>query len=82
MEYIKYCREVNNALKFLCTQNELKRLLYRQKMAQSLSTLPYPVQFKGMSDDHGKLEMAYTNILPDGTPQQQHIVRDLSFTTE
>ena len=53
-----------------------------KKFDQVLSTLPYPVQFKGMSDDHGKLEMAYTNILPDGTPQQQHIVRELSFTTE
>lgn len=39
MEYIRYCREVNNALKFLCTQNELKRLLYRQKLSQSRDEL-------------------------------------------
>ncbi|MBO5564884.1 MAG: Stk1 family PASTA domain-containing Ser/Thr kinase [Lachnospiraceae bacterium] len=53
-----------------------------KKFDQVLSTLPYPVQFKGMSDDHGRLEMAYTNILPDGTAQQQHIVRELTFTAE
>lgn len=39
MDYIRYCREVNNALKFLCTQNELKRLVYRQKLAQSRDDL-------------------------------------------
>ena len=39
MDYIRYCREVNNALKFLCTQNELKRLLYRQKLSQSRDEL-------------------------------------------
>lgn len=39
MHYIRYCREVNNALKFLCTQNELKRLLYRQKLSESRDEL-------------------------------------------
>ena len=39
MDYIRFCREVNNALKFLCTQNELKRLLYREKLAQSRDDL-------------------------------------------
>ncbi|MBR4627306.1 MAG: substrate-binding domain-containing protein [Ruminococcus sp.] len=39
MDYIRYCREVNNALKFLSTQNELKRLLYRQKLSQSRDEL-------------------------------------------
>lgn len=39
MHYIRYCREVNNALKFLCTQNELKRLLYRHKLSESRDEL-------------------------------------------
>ncbi|MBR4628007.1 MAG: substrate-binding domain-containing protein [Ruminococcus sp.] len=39
LEFIRYCREVNNALKFLCTQNELKRLLYRRKLVQSRDEL-------------------------------------------
>ena len=39
MDYIRYCREVNNALKFLCTQNELKRLLNREKIARSRDDL-------------------------------------------
>lgn len=33
MEYIKYCREVNNALKYLSTKNELKRLIHRQTVS-------------------------------------------------
>ncbi|SDA26667.1 DNA-binding transcriptional regulator, LacI/PurR family [Ruminococcus sp. YE71] len=39
MEYIKYCREVNNALKYLSTKNELKRLLYRQSVSLSRDEL-------------------------------------------
>ncbi len=39
MEYIKYCREVNNALKYLSTKNELKRLLYRQAVSMSRDEL-------------------------------------------
>ncbi|MCR4644658.1 MAG: substrate-binding domain-containing protein [Oscillospiraceae bacterium] len=39
IHYIRFCREVNNALKFLCTQNVLKRLLYREKIARSRDDL-------------------------------------------
>ena len=39
IHYIRFCREVNNALKFLCTQNELKRLLYRGKIASARDDL-------------------------------------------
>ena len=39
MEYIKYCREVNNALKYLSTKNELKRLQHRQSVSLSRDQL-------------------------------------------
>lgn len=38
-DYIRYCREINNGLEFLCTQNELKRSFYRRHLAQSRDAL-------------------------------------------
>ena len=49
---------------------------------QVLQSLPYPVQFKSLNDTTGRMEMAYTNILADGTAQQKQIVRNLEFTPE
>ncbi|MGN1100809.1 MAG: substrate-binding domain-containing protein [Huintestinicola sp.] len=39
INYVRFCREVNNGLEFLCTQNELKRLVYRKNIAQSRDNL-------------------------------------------
>ncbi|MDO4864384.1 MAG: substrate-binding domain-containing protein [Ruminococcus sp.] len=39
MNYLRFCREINNGLEFLCAQNELKRLVYRRNMSQSRDEL-------------------------------------------
>ncbi len=37
--YIRFCREVNNGLEFLCIQNELKGLAYRRYLSQTRDDL-------------------------------------------
>lgn len=39
MNYLRFCREVNNGLQSLCTQNELKRLAYHKYVFQSRDEL-------------------------------------------
>ncbi|MBR6069517.1 MAG: helix-turn-helix domain-containing protein, partial [Ruminococcus sp.] len=58
MHYIRYCREVNNALKFLCTQNELKRLLYRQKLSESRDELTGLYIFENCHDMWNEIQEA------------------------
>ncbi|MBR5165219.1 MAG: substrate-binding domain-containing protein [Ruminococcus sp.] len=58
MHYIRYCREVNNALKFLCTQNELKRLLYRQKLSESRDELTGLYIFENCRDMWNEIQEA------------------------
>ncbi|MBQ8514214.1 MAG: substrate-binding domain-containing protein [Ruminococcus sp.] len=39
MDYLRFCREVNNGLESLCAQNELKRLAYRKYISESRDEL-------------------------------------------
>ncbi len=47
-----------------------------------ISSFPYPVSYKGLSVPDGTLEMAYTNVMGDGTQMQKSLVRSLQFTPE
>lgn len=85
LHYIRYCREVNNALKFLCTQNELKRLLYRQKLSESRDELTGLYIFESCKEmwdeiqEAAKADGCQTYVISVAAEGLRHIENDSGY---